>query len=233
MKFGVVVFPGSSGEADCLHVVRSVLRQPAEYIWHKNKSVDGFDCIILPGGSSYGDYLRSGAIARYSPVMEAVIEFANKGGLVLGIGNGFQVLLEAQLLPGAMRRNNSLQFCCQEVYLRVENATTAFTNQYKDGQVIKVPIAHGEGNYYCDQATLERMTANRQIVFRYCNQNGETTAEANPNGSLENIAGICNEKGNVLGMMPHPERCAEEILGNTQGALLFKSILSAWQGGRN
>ena len=233
MKFGVVVFPGSNCDADCLHAVRTVLNQPAEFIWHKENSVAGFDCIILPGGFSYGDYLRSGAIARFSPVMEAVIEFANNGGPVLGICNGFQVLLEAGLLPGAMRRNDCLQFRCHDAYLRVENASTPYTNQYQPGQVIKVPVAHGEGNYYCDEKTLQQLKDNQQIVFRYCSAKGEITPEANPNGSVENIAGICNKEGNVLGMMPHPERCAEEILGNAQGALLFQSILTAWQRGRN
>jgi phosphoribosylformylglycinamidine synthase len=229
MKFGVVVFPGSNCDADCFHVVKAVLNQPVEYIWHKSASVAGFDCIILPGGFSYGDYLRSGAIARFSPVMEAVIDFANGGGLVIGICNGFQVLLESGLLQGAMRRNDSLQFRCHDAYLKVDNNNTPFTGLCSAGEVLKVPVAHGEGNYYCDQETLQELYRNNQIVFRYCDQQGEITSAANPNGSVDNIAGICNKEGNILGMMPHPERCAEAILGNDDGAVLFKSILSAWQ----
>ncbi|MBM7854253.1 phosphoribosylformylglycinamidine synthase [Desulfohalotomaculum tongense] len=229
MKFGVVVFPGSNCDADCFNAVKAVLDQPVEYIWHKSNSVEGFDCIILPGGFSYGDYLRAGAIARFSPVMEAVIEFAHRGGLVIGICNGFQVLLEAGLLPGAMRRNDSLQFICDDTYLKVENADTAFTALWQPGQVIKIPVAHGDGNYYCDENTLKELQQNNQVVFRYCSPAGEVTAQANPNGSIDNIAGVCNKQGNVLGMMPHPERCAEKILGNDDGAMLFKSILAAWQ----
>ncbi|MBO8137168.1 MAG: phosphoribosylformylglycinamidine synthase subunit PurQ [Desulfotomaculum sp.] len=229
MKFGVIVFPGSNCDADCLHAVKAVLDQPVEYIWHKSNSVDGFDCIILPGGFSYGDYLRAGAIARFSPVMEAVINYAQKGGWVLGICNGFQVLLEAGLLPGAMRRNNNLQFICQDTYLKVENCSTPFTALCHPGEVLKIPVAHGEGNYYCDEKTLKELKQNNQIVFRYCDEMGKVTGEANPNGSINNIAGICNRHGNVLGMMPHPERCAEEILGSSDGAVLFKSILASWQ----
>ncbi|MCL0052034.1 phosphoribosylformylglycinamidine synthase subunit PurQ [Peptococcaceae bacterium] len=225
MKFGVVVFPGSNCDADCMHVVKDVLGQPAEYIWHKSGSVDGFDVIILPGGFSYGDYLRSGAIARFSPVMNAVYEFAKAGGLVLGICNGFQILLEARLLPGAMRKNKSLKFCCKDVYLKVENVNTPFTLKYEEGQVIRIPIAHGEGNYYCSEDTLYELKANNQIAFKYCDESGEVTDEANPNGSVANIAGICNKNGNVLGMMPHPERCAEKILGCEDGRLLFESIV--------
>ncbi|MEG6617292.1 phosphoribosylformylglycinamidine synthase subunit PurQ [Peptococcaceae bacterium 1198_IL3148] len=229
MKFGVVVFPGSNCDADCFHAVKAVLDQPVEYIWHKSDSVAGFDCIILPGGFSYGDYLRSGAIARFSPIMEAVVDFASKGGLVLGICNGFQVLLESGLLPGAMRRNDCLQFRCHDAYLKVENNTTPFTQLCGVGDVLKIPVAHGEGNYYCDPETLQELYRNNQVVFKYCDQHGEVTPAANPNGSVDNIAGICNQEGNVLGMMPHPERCAEAILGNDHGAILFKSILSAWQ----
>ncbi|MCD5406252.1 MAG: phosphoribosylformylglycinamidine synthase subunit PurQ [Desulfotomaculum sp.] len=229
MKFGVVVFPGSNCDADCLHVLKNVLGQPAEYIWHKYDSVVGFDCIVLPGGFSYGDYLRPGAIARFSPVMEAVIEFANNGGLVLGICNGFQVLLEAGLLPGAMRRNDSLQFRCHDTDLKVENTETPFTILCEPGQVLKIPVAHGDGNYYCDPATLKALNKNNQIVFRYCNQQGDVVAAANPNGSVDNIAGICNQNGNVLGMMPHPERCAEKILGNDASMILLNSVLAYWQ----
>jgi phosphoribosylformylglycinamidine synthase len=215
---------------DCYHVIDQVLGHPVSYIWHQEKDLTGFDCIILPGGFSYGDYLRSGAIARFSPVMGAVAEFAAKGGLVLGICNGFQILLEAGLLPGAMMRNNCLQFRCQNVYLRVENNETPFTNIYRSGEVIKMPIAHGEGNYYAAPETLAELEANRQIVFRYCTPAGEVTPEANPNGSCNNIAAVCNKERNVLGLMPHPERCAEEILGNTDGKKLFLSILSWWEG---
>ncbi len=228
MKFGVVVFPGSNCDLDCYHVISEVLGHPVSYVWHKERNLEGFDCIILPGGFSYGDYLRTGAIARFSPVMEAVSTFAARGGLVLGICNGFQILLEAGLLPGAMRRNDCLQFRCQDVYLRVENNATPFTCLFKPGEVVKMPIAHGEGNYYVDAATLARLKEKGQVVFRYSTPEGAATPEANPNGSLENIAGICNEAGNVLGMMPHPERCAEEILGGTAGKRLFLSILHWW-----
>lgn len=228
MKFGVVVFPGSNCDVDCYHVIDRVLGHPVEYIWHREESLEGYDCVILPGGFSYGDYLRTGAIARFSPLMDSVSEFAGKGGLVLGICNGFQILLEAGLLPGAMRRNDSLQFRCHDVYLRVENVNTPFTNRYRPGQVIRMPIAHGEGNYYADPETLAQLNREQRIVFRYCSAEGEITPDANPNGSVENIAGICNREGNVLGLMPHPERCAEEILGYEDGRLLFLSILQWW-----
>ncbi|HAA90745.1 MAG: Phosphoribosylformylglycinamidine synthase 1 [Thermoanaerobacterales bacterium 50_218] len=232
MRFGIVVFPGSNCDMDCYHVIDQVLGHPVSYIWHQEKDLTGFDCIILPGGFSYGDYLRSGAIARFSPVMEAVAEFAAKGGLVLGICNGFQILLEAGLLPGAMMRNNCLQFRCQDVYLKVETNETPFTNIYRAGEVIRMPIAHGEGNYYAAPEALAELEENGQVVFRYCTPGGEVTTEANPNGSCNNIAGICNKERNVLGLMPHPERCAEEILGNTDGKKLFLSILSWWEGQR-
>ncbi len=226
MKFGVVVFPGSNCDADCYHAVKD-LGHPAEYIWHKDTDLKASECIILPGGFSYGDYLRTGAIARFSPIMDKVIEFANKGGLVIGICNGFQILLECGLLPGAMLRNNVLQFRCQDSFLRLENAGTPFTNLLQEGQVIRVPIAHGEGNYYIDDQGLKELEEKGQVVFRYSTPEGEITAEANPNGSLNNIAGISNEQGNVLGMMPHPERCADELLGGTDGKLIFQSI-AAW-----
>ncbi|AEF94605.1 Phosphoribosylformylglycinamidine synthase 1 [Desulfotomaculum nigrificans CO-1-SRB] len=229
MKFGVVVFPGSNCDADCLHAIKTVTGQPVEYIWHKSGSVDGFDCIVLPGGFSYGDYLRCGAIARFSPVMTPIIKFAQKGGLVIGICNGFQILTEAGLLPGALHRNNNLKFICKDSFLRVENNQTPFTCQAGARAVIKVPIAHGEGNYYADQETLNALEENGQVVFRYCDANGEITPAANPNGSVNNIAGICNKQGNVLGMMPHPERCAEAVLGNTDGQVIFKSLLEYWQ----
>ncbi|MBE3573406.1 MAG: phosphoribosylformylglycinamidine synthase subunit PurQ [Moorella humiferrea] len=230
MKFGVIVFPGSNCDQDVYHALGNVLGQPVDYLWHGDTSVSGYDCLVLPGGFSYGDYLRAGAIARFAPIMPAVIEFARAGGLVLGICNGFQILLEAGLLPGAMRVNDCLQFRCQWTYLRVENSKTPFTNRFRDGQVIRIPIAHGEGNYYADAAILAELEANRQIVFRYCNEYGEVTPAANPNGSVGNIAGIINREGNVLGMMPHPERCAESILGGTDGRELFASIIDWWQG---
>jgi len=231
MKFGVVVFPGSNCDADCYHVIREVLDEPVSYIWHQEIAIGGFDCIILPGGFSYGDYLRTGAIARFSPVMPAVIEFAENGGLVLGICNGFQILLEAGLLPGAMKRNDSLQFRCHDSLLRVENNRTPFTGLYREGQVITVPIAHMEGNYFVDSQTLDALEENGQIVFRYANVGGEVVPEANPNGSMGNIAGICNRTGNVLGMMPHPERCSEGVLGGRDGALLFQSVVDWWKRG--
>lgn len=230
MKFGVIVFPGSNCDQDVYYALGSVLGQPVDYLWHGDTSVVDYDCLVLPGGFSYGDYLRAGAIARFAPIMPAVIDFARSGGLVLGICNGFQILLEAGLLPGAMRVNDCLQFRCQWTYLRVENNKTPFTNRFREGQVIRIPIAHGEGNYYADAATLAEMEANRQIVFRYCDEHGEVTAAANPNGSVGNIAGIINREGNVLGMMPHPERCAESILGGTDGRELFASIIDWWQG---
>jgi len=229
MNFGVVVFPGSNCDADCYHVLKEVFREPVEYVWHQESSLKGLDCVILPGGFSYGDYLRAGAIARFSPVMAAVTEFARQGGLVLGICNGFQILLEAGLLPGAMRRNQSLQFRCHYTYLRVENTDTPFTNQFSPGQVVRIPIAHGEGNYFADAPVLAEIRKSGQAVFRYCTPQGEVLPAANPNGSLENIAGIINAAGNVLGMMPHPERCAEAILGSTDGYLVFASLIHWWQ----
>ena len=225
MKFGVVIFPGSNCDHDCYYALKHVLQQEVEFIWHKTSSLDNFDCLILPGGFSYGDYLRCGAIARFSPVMPALIKFARSGGLVLGICNGFQILLEAGMLPGAMLPNNTLKFICQDVYLQVENYHTPFTCLGAKGQVMKMPIAHGQGNYFISAAGLRELEEKGQIVFRYSTQQGVITAEANPNGSLGNIAGICNPEGNVLGMMPHPERCAEDILGNTDGRLIFNSII--------
>jgi len=224
MNIGVVTFPGSNCDHDCEHVLKDVLGQNVQMIWHKDTSLAGLDAVVLPGGFSYGDYLRTGAIARFSPVMGAVQEFAAKGGLVLGICNGFQILLEAGLLPGAMLRNRSLSFICKEVHVRVENAATAFTGRCEPGQVLKIPIAHADGNYYTDDVTLSQLKATAQVVFRYCTPDGEVTLEANPNGSLDNIAGIVNAKGNVLGMMPHPERCAEDVLGNDDGRLILMSI---------
>jgi len=219
MKFGVIVFPGSNCDQDCFHVVKDVLKQPVEYLWHHDLKLDHFDCLILPGGFSYGDYLRAGAVARFSPIMEAVKRFAARGGLVIGICNGFQILCEAGLLPGALRRNQNLKFICKQVEIKVENEKTPFTNQCHRGQILKIPIAHGEGNYTCDDKTLRELKRNQQIVFTYYKEN--------PNGSVASIAGICNEKRNVLGMMPHPERASEAILGSEDGLLIFKSILQA------
>lgn len=228
MKIGVVVFPGSNCDHDCQYIFQDVLGQSVDMIWHKETLLAGVDAIVLPGGFSYGDYLRTGAIARFSPVMGAVKEFARKGGLVIGICNGFQILLEAGLLPGVMLRNTSLNFICKDVYVKVENAATRFTNRCESGQVLKIPIAHADGNYYTDPVTLGGIKANAQVIFRYCTAEGKVTPEANPNGSLDNIAGIMNADGNVLGMMPHPERSAEAVLGNDDGRLIFLSMLSAF-----
>ncbi len=232
MKFGVVMFPGSNCDVDCFHVIKEVLKEEVEYIWHKEplRESKRYDCIILPGGFSYGDYLRPGAIARFSNVMEGIIDFAEKGGLVLGICNGFQVLLEAGLLPGAMKRNKNLRFICDNVFVRVENNTIPFTLKCKKGQVLEIPIAHGDGNYHIDEKTLKEMKENNQIVFRYCDEKGEVSEATNPNGSIDNIAGICNRRGNVLGMMPHPERCSEEVLGSADGKLIFDSIMKYLKG---
>ena len=227
MKIGIVVFPGSNCDHDCRYVLKDLLGQYVEMIWHKETLLAGLDAIVLPGGFSYGDYLRTGAIARFSPVMGAVKEFAERGGLVLGICNGFQILLEAGLLPGAMLRNTSLNFICKDVYVRVENAATPFTSRCKPGQVLKIPIAHADGNYYTDDVTRSQIKANAQVVFRYCDEGGDVTEATNPNGSLENIAGIRNAAGNVLGMMPHPERCSEDVLGGRDGRLIFESMLEA------
>jgi phosphoribosylformylglycinamidine synthase len=225
MKFGVVVFPGSNCDQDCFCVVKDILEQPVKYIWHKDSNLDNFDCIILPGGFSYGDYLRTGAVARFSPVMKSIVEFAHKGGLVIGVCNGFQILLEAGLLVGAMLRNTNLHFICKYVYIKTENDNTAFTNLYEKNQILKIPIAHNEGNYYVDKETLKELQENKQIVFRYCSQDGLIDEISNPNGALESIAGIINRKGNVLGMMPHPERSSEELLSSNDGLLIFKSMV--------
>ncbi len=226
MKFGIVVFPGTWSDKDFYWVLSEVLGQEVSYIWHKDTDLSHYDCVILPGGFSYGDYLRAGAIARFSPVMAAVERFAANGGLVLGSCNGFQILCEAGLLPGALIRSVHLQYRCQWVYLRVENALTPFTSKCQEGQVLRMPISHYEGCYYADEATLAELESNGQIIFRYSTPSGEITEEANPNGSLHNIAGIINREGNVLGMMPHPERCCEEILGGTDGKFIFDSILA-------
>jgi len=230
MNIGVVVFPGSNCDHDWQHVLTDVLGQVVTMVWHKESSLAGLDAVILPGGFSYGDYLRTGAIARFSPVMQAVKQFALEGGLVLGICNGFQILLEAGLLPGAMLRNRSLHFICRETYVKVENAATPFTNRCKSGQVLKIPVAHADGNYYTDPVTLPGLQANAQVVFRYCTPDGKVIPEACPNGSLDNIAGIRNAEGNVLGLMPHPERCAEAMLGNEDGRAIFQSMIASWEG---
>ena len=226
MRFGIVVFPGTNCDTDTLWVVREVLQQPAEPVWHEDTNLSSFDAILLPGGFAHGDYLRAGAIARFSPVMGAVQEFAGKGGPVVGICNGFQVLVEAGLLPGAMMRNQGLRFLCKDVHLRVENAQTRFTRACRPGQVLRMPIAHNEGAYFADAETLAAMYKRGQVLLRYCDPDGCVTPAANPNGSVENIAGICNEAGNVFGLMPHPERAAEPILGSADGRLLFESLLA-------
>ena len=230
MKFAIVVFPGSNCEVDTFHTATSVFGQEAEYVWHETRgreTLDRFDCVVLPGGFAHGDYLRVGAIAAISPVMEAVQAYAERGGLVLGICNGFQVLLEAQLLPGAVLRNNSLQHRAQWVHLRVESNQTPYTRAYEQGQVVTYPISHGDGSYFADPQTLAELETHGQVVFRYCGAAGNVTPEVNPNGSLNNIAGIRNRRGNVLGLMPHPERACEAILGGEDGRGVFDSLVGA------
>ncbi len=224
MKFGVLVFPGSNCDHDAYHVLSKHVGQPVDFIWHRETDLSGYDAVIVPGGFSYGDYLRSGALARFSPVMGAVKEFAAEGKFVFGICNGFQILCEAGLLPGALMRNGNLHFVCRHVNIRVENAGTPFTSAMPKSRVLSIPIAHADGNYVCDDATFRAMEENGQIVFRYCDDNGEPTADANPNGSRSNIAGICNLDRNVLGMMPHPERACEELLGSNDGRDIFRSL---------
>jgi phosphoribosylformylglycinamidine synthase I len=226
-KVGVVVFPGSNCDRDAFNAFGSVMNQKVEFLWHKETNLDGVDVVVLPGGFSYGDYLRSGAIARFSPIMNEVVRFADRGGLVMGICNGFQVLVESGLLPGALLRNAKLKFVCRQVYLRTETTKTPFTSALKQGQILKVPIAHGDGNYYADESTLKSLEDDDRIVFRYSTQDGEITKEANPNGSILNIAGIVNRKRNVLGMMPHPERASEQILGSASGAMVLKSVIES------
>lgn len=222
MNFAVLVFPGSNCDIDCYKAVEDTIGQPVDYVWHTETDLSKYDCILVPGGFSYGDYLRCGAIARFAPVMGALKKAAEEGKYVLGICNGFQILTEAGLLPGALMRNNGLKFRCHAALLQVENAATPFTSEYKQGELINIPIAHGEGNYFCDDATLAELKANNQIVFRY-------KAGENPNGSVEDIAGICNKTGTVLGMMPHPERAVSELLGSADGKRMFTSILSTWR----
>jgi phosphoribosylformylglycinamidine synthase len=225
VKFGIIVFPGSNCDGDCHHVVKNVLRQDAEYIWHRDTSIKNSDCLILPGGFSYGDYLRSGAMAACSPVMDSVKKFAKDGGLVIGICNGFQILTEAGLLPGALMRNSSLKFVCRDVHMRVERTDTPFTTCCRRGEVLRIPIAHMDGNFTADKKQLQRMCEEGRVVFRYCDEGGNVSEDANPNGSMESIAGLVNETDNVCGLMPHPERCSERLLSNTDGMKVFASML--------
>ena len=231
MKFGVVQFPGSNCDQDCIAAINGIEGLRAEYVWHKEESLDGFDAIVLPGGFSYGDYLRCGAIARFSPIMQAVLKDARAGKLVIGTCNGFQILCEAGLLPGALVRNRSLHFVCQMVTLRVEVSDTAFTRGLPVGSVLRIPVAHGEGCYFADAATLRELNTHRQILLRYADAQGRVVPEANPNGSLENIAGICNRAGNVFGLMPHPDRAAEARLGSADGTKIFRSMMEAINAG--
>jgi phosphoribosylformylglycinamidine synthase subunit PurQ / glutaminase len=223
-RASVIVFPGSNCDHDAFYALRKIMDFDARFVWHKDESLGDTDLIVLPGGFSYGDYLRCGAIARFSPIMKEIIKFARDGGTVLGICNGFQVLCEAGLLPGALVKNNHLQFVCKDVYIRVENAQTRFTGACSENEVLKIPVAHGEGNFIIDREGLEELGKNRQIVFRYCDSDGTVSESANPNGSLDNIAGIVNREGNVLGMMPHPERAMENLLGKCDGKKIFKSV---------
>lgn len=232
MKFGVLRFPGSNCDQDALHAIRDVLEQPVQYLWHQDHDLKGVDCVVVPGGFSYGDYLRCGAVARFAPIMAATQDFAARGGLVLGICNGFQVLCESHLLPGALVRNGGQRFVCKQVYLRTETNRTPFTNALAPGQVLQVPIAHGEGNYVCDDATFDELESGNRIVFTYCGADGQPSAASNPNESRGNIAGIVNAQGNVMGMMPHPERATDPRLGSGDGRLIFESLLrsavAAW-----
>jgi len=230
MKFGVVVFPGSNCDHDAFYAIGNVLHKPVEFIWHQSQDLAGCDAVILPGGFAYGDYLRTGAIARFSPVMKSVEKFAKSGGMVLGICNGFQILLEAGLLPGAMMRNSGLRFICRPVYIRVEQTDTPFTNAATPGQILKIPIAHSDGNYRCEEATLAELEKNHQVLFRYTTLDGRDDAAGNPNGSMRNIAGICSRERNVAGLMPHPERAAECALGSADGLIIFQSMVEALVG---
>jgi len=227
--FGVIVFPGSNCDHDAYHAMAHVMNAETKFLWHKDTDLSDIDFLLIPGGFSYGDYLRSGAIARFSPIMQSVIEFAEKGGPVLGICNGFQILLEAGLLPGAMLHNKDLRFVCKQTHLRCETSDTLFTRNIEEGQVLQIPVAHGEGNYFTDDDQLKKLQDNDQIIFRYSDSKGNVTDETNFNGSVDNIAGICNTQRNILGMMPHPERAADELLGNTDGRLIFESVLQAVQ----
>jgi phosphoribosylformylglycinamidine synthase len=231
MKFGIVVFPGSNCDHDAYHAAKHVLGQDAEFVWHKDTDLKSADVVVLPGGFSYGDYLRTGAIARFSPIMNAVRAFAERGGPVLGVCNGFQILLEAGLIPGAMLRNRSVKFQCEQVHVRVDQADTPFTAACRPGQVLQMPIAHGEGNYFAPPDVIARLEANGQVVFRYTNAAGEVTDEANPNGSAAAIAGLCNERRNVVGLMPHPERACESALGSADGLRVFESAVESLKSG--
>jgi len=226
MNFAVLQFPASNCDQDAVHVLKNVLGHSAKLLWHKETSLGGADAVVVPGGFSYGDYLRTGAVARFSPVMQAVQQFAASGGPVLGICNGFQILCEAGLLPGALIRNRSLQFRCEHVYLKTMTRNSPFTNKIPDGKLLRVPIAHGEGCYFADPETIERLKSNDQILFRYVNAQGEPTEISNPNGSVENIAGVCNERRNVAGLMPHPERASEPLLGSADGRAVFESLVN-------
>ncbi len=230
MKFGVVVFPGSNCDHDAFYALGNVLHKPVEFIWHQSQDLANCDAILLPGGFAYGDYLRTGAIARFSPVMKSVGKFARNGGMVLGICNGFQILLEAGLLPGAMMRNRGLRFICRHVYIRIEQTDTPFTNAAQQGQILKVPIAHFDGNYTCDEGTLTELEKNRRVIFRYTTPDGTDDAAGNPNGSMANIAGICNRERNVAGLMPHPERAVESALDSADGLIIFRSMVEALVG---
>lgn len=226
MKFGVIVFPGSNCDQDMIYVLRNIMKQDVVELWHKDHDLKGCDFVVLPGGFSYGDYLRSGAIARFSPIMESVMEFAAKGGYVFGVCNGFQILCEAGLVPGALMHNDERKFICRNVHIKAQTSDTLLTSAVPLDRALKIPIAHGEGKFFADADTLKQMNANGQILFRYCDENGNITPESNPNGAIENIAGVCNAGKNVFGMMPHPERAADIALGNTDGKFLFQSLLS-------
>ena len=225
-KFGVVVFPGSNCDHDAYYSLKKILGYDVNFLWHKETDIQNSDVIVLPGGFSYGDYLRTGAIARFSPIMNSVIDFANKGGYVIGICNGFQILLEAELLPGVMLKNKSLQFVCKDIYLTIENNDSVFTKGIEQNKVLRIPIAHGDGNYFADEDTLKSLIDNGQIVFKYSSPEGKIEEEANPNGSINGVAGIMNKNGNVLGMMPHPERACDPLLGKTDGSLIFNAIVN-------
>jgi phosphoribosylformylglycinamidine synthase I len=227
MKFGIIIFPGTWSDRDCYYALSDILKQKVNYIWHKETDLSKYDCVVLPGGFSYGDYLRSGAIAKFSPVMASLEHFASRGKLVIGICNGFQILCESGLLPGALLRNDHLEYRCQWTYLKVENTSTVFSSQCKNGQVLKIPISHYEGRYYADDAMLAELETEKRVIFRYSTSTGEINDAANPNGSLHNIAGIMNKKGNVLGMMPHPERACEPLLASSDGNIIWESIIAS------
>jgi phosphoribosylformylglycinamidine synthase I len=228
MKFGIIVFPGSNCDDDCRHVLGDVLGHEAFFIWHKDTDLKGADCLVLPGGFSYGDYLRAGAMAARSPVMASVKKFAKDGGLVLGICNGFQILQEAGLLPGALMRNASLKFVCKNIFMRIVHTNSPFTMECRAGHVIKIPIAHMDGNFFMEKKALAKITEQNQVLFRYCDESGDLNEDSNPNGAMEYVAGVTNEEGNVCGLMPHPERCSETILGNRDGIKIFESVISWW-----